>query len=146
MYLEDDAPLNKTEFFRLTPEECKKKMKQIFAERFKELRLEKKYTQSRLASILHVSRSCLCTWEHGIRMPELDLFCKIFTLFDIVPEYLLGATNRKNEFIRSNDLLYCNKATYLDVTKLDSSSLYQLVSFYNDLLRNQEKENLKKEA
>ena len=143
MYIEKNAPLNKNEFFSCSPAECRVKIKKIFSNRFKELRIEKSYTQSRLAQVLHISRSCLCTWEHAVRMPDLSMFYEICTVLDVPPDYMLGLTNRKGDYLLNHDLIYCNKATYLDVSKLNHSNLYQLVSFYNDLLSEQRKERLK---
>ena len=138
-----NAPLNKEKFFSLSRKECKALMKQIFAERFKELRLEKGYTQKHLAQILHISRSCLCTWEHGIRMPYISIFFEITSLFEVSADYMLGLTNMRENNIVCDDLIKCNKAVYLDVSKLDDESLYTLISAYNELIIKQASRNRK---
>lgn len=143
MYTDKSAPLNKKIFNSISRHECNELIKSTFSKRFKQLRKEKGYTQEHLAHILHVSRSCLCTWEHGVRMPYITVFFEITSLFGVSADYMLGLTNMRENNIYCPDLIKCNKAVYLDVSKLDDESLYTLISAYNELLINQSHHNRK---
>ncbi len=143
MYTDKSAPLNKKNFPSLSRRECNELIKVTFAKRFNQLRKEKGYTQAHLSQILHVSRSCLCTWEHGVRMPYISIFFKITCLFGVSADYMLGLTNMREGNIYCNDLIKCNKSVFLDVSKLDNTSLYTLINAYNELLINQSHHNRK---
>ena len=61
-----------------------------FAERFKELRLEKGLAQKELAKLLGVARSAVCYWETGQRIPGFDYAVKIAQFFNVSLDYLAG--------------------------------------------------------
>lgn len=62
----------------------------MIAERIKELREEKAWTQTELAKILGVTRSCVNAWEMGISVPSTQYVVEIASLFHISTDFLLG--------------------------------------------------------
>ncbi len=64
----------------------------IFAERLKELRLEKNISQGKLAMLLEVSPAVVCYWETDRSEPTAPNLVKISDFFDVSVDYLLGRT------------------------------------------------------
>ena len=62
----------------------------MIAERIKELREEKAWTQTELANILGVTRSCVNAWEMGISVPSTQYVVELASLFHISTDFLLG--------------------------------------------------------
>ncbi len=62
----------------------------MIAERIKELREEKAWTQTELAKILGVTRSCVNAWEMGISVPSTQYVVELASLFRISTDFLLG--------------------------------------------------------
>ena len=62
----------------------------MLAERIKELREEKAWTQTELAKILGVTRSCVNAWEMGISVPSTQYVVELASLFHISTDFLLG--------------------------------------------------------
>lgn len=65
----------------------------MFANRLKELRLEKGLTQQQLADILKVDRTTVMKWETGERETNFLMLVKIANYFDTSCDYLLGKIN-----------------------------------------------------
>lgn len=62
-------------------------------ERIKQLREKQGYTQTELAKILGVTRSCVNAWEMGISVPSTQSLVQLSQIFDISTDYLLGLSN-----------------------------------------------------
>lgn len=62
----------------------------MIAERIKELREEKAWTQTELAKILGVTRSFVNAWEMGISVPSTQYVVELASLFHISTDFLLG--------------------------------------------------------
>ena len=62
----------------------------MIAEIIKELREEKAWTQTELAKILGVTRSCVNAWEMGISVPSTQYVVELASLFHISTDFLLG--------------------------------------------------------
>ena len=62
----------------------------MIAERIKELREEKAWTQTELAKILGRTRSCVNAWEMGISVPSTQYVVELASLFHISTDFLLG--------------------------------------------------------
>ena len=135
--MNSDILLTKEELMQAGPVEGSLKIKAAFAQRFKKLRTAKGYTQLRLAQILHVSRSCLCAWEHGKRMPDMRMFVAICDIFNVSCGYMLGVEPLNKYEINSKDLFICSKSKFLDVSKLNDKNLYDLFNYYRELLLRQ---------
>ncbi|MCM1306067.1 MAG: helix-turn-helix domain-containing protein [Bacteroides sp.] len=64
-----------------------------FAERLKEIRMEKNMTCKQLAAYLQVSTRLINFWERGERECSFEMLLKISDYFDVSIDYLLGKTN-----------------------------------------------------
>lgn len=62
----------------------------MIAERIKELRENKKWTQAELAKKLGITRSSVNAWELGISVPSTQYIVELASLFDISTDYILG--------------------------------------------------------
>lgn len=64
----------------------------IFAERLKELRLEKHLSHAELAKELGfiVTKSAIGHWENGIRTPSLEAAAAVAKYFGVSLDYLAG--------------------------------------------------------
>lgn len=67
--------------------------REIFAERFKNLRLEKSISQQDIAASLGVDRSVVSHWERGTRIPSLDIAYALADYFDVSLDYLVGRSD-----------------------------------------------------
>lgn len=65
-------------------------MKEMFAERLKELRLEKELGQERLAEELGVSHGTISLWENNLREPKMSNLILLAQYFDVTIDYLVG--------------------------------------------------------
>jgi len=61
-----------------------------FAERLKELRIEKGLSQGKLAKALCVSQSAIAKWELGKAEPTVSTIILIANYFDESTDYVLG--------------------------------------------------------
>lgn len=60
----------------------------MFYERLKELRNEKKISQTKLAQDMGVSSATVSMWEIDLRMPSIDLAIKLSEYFGVSLDYL----------------------------------------------------------
>lgn len=63
-----------------------------FAERFKELRQKKGWSQQRLADELNISKSSVNMYERGEREPSFETLESIADLFNVDMNFLMGTT------------------------------------------------------
>ena len=63
---------------------------QVFAERLRELRLEKGVGQNKLAADLSLSNASISYWENCKQEPTAFAICKLSAYFDVPTDYLLG--------------------------------------------------------
>lgn len=61
-----------------------------FAERLKELREEKNFSQSELARQLHISVACINRWENNLRIPNIESIIALCKFFSCTADYLIG--------------------------------------------------------
>ena len=59
----------------------------------KELRKEKKLTQTELAQFLCTTQDSISLWELGKSYPDIPTLIKIAKFFDVSSDYLLGLEN-----------------------------------------------------
>ena len=94
-----------------------------FAQRFKELRLEKNKTQKDLANIFFKSYTSISKYENGKAVPEHALLNDMADYFGVSMDYLLGwtdtrtdvssiANHEKNLISQQNSVLELTKALY----------------------------------
>ena len=65
-------------------------MKEVFAERLKELRLEKELGQEELAKALGLSHGIISLWENELREPKMSNLILLAQYFDVTIDYLGG--------------------------------------------------------
>ena len=65
-------------------------MREKFADRLKELRLEKQVGQVELANSINVSKGIISLWENGLREPSLSNLVAIAKYFGVSIDYLVG--------------------------------------------------------
>lgn len=114
------------------------KTNQTFAKRFKELRLQRGYTQQELANLFNVTRPCICYWETGKRLPEYKMLIDLCIFFDVETDYLLGVLDSKKSTFNEGKIVY-NFEDYLDMSPLSEEFRRQLKEYYAYLLDKQEK-------
>ncbi len=68
-------------------------IKNKFAERIKELRLENNLTQKELGEKLGYKKNSVCNWEARGKEPSFDVLLQIAILFKVSTDYLLGLEN-----------------------------------------------------
>ncbi len=61
-----------------------------FAERLKELRLDKGISQSELSKQIGVSVACINRWESNLRIPNLNSLIMLCKYFECSADFLLG--------------------------------------------------------
>lgn len=76
-----------------------------FAERLKELRLEKRLTQRELATRLGFSANCICEWEKGRSEPSIDSLKALALCLDCTIDYLIGASDDFGNVVVHNSYL-----------------------------------------
>lgn len=59
----------------------------------RELRLEKKLTQSSLAKLLNTTQDTISLWELGKSFPDIFSLIEIAKFFNVSTDYLLGLEN-----------------------------------------------------
>ena len=64
-----------------------------FIERLKELRAEKKLTQSQLAKETGLSQSAIAFWENGQRIPNALAIITLCKYFQVSSDFLLGVSD-----------------------------------------------------
>ncbi|MCI8499420.1 MAG: helix-turn-helix transcriptional regulator [Clostridia bacterium] len=64
-----------------------------FIERLKELRAEKKLTQSQLAKETGLSQSAIALWENGQRIPNALAIITLCKYFQVSSDFLLGVSD-----------------------------------------------------
>ena len=62
----------------------------IFAERLKELRIEKGLTQKDLAKQIGVSDVAISRWESELRIPNIENLVVLAQFFNVTTDYFVG--------------------------------------------------------
>lgn len=65
-------------------------MKNKFAQRVKELRIENKLSQAKFAELCNVKQSCISKWERGETLPDIETLISISEVLNVSTDYLLG--------------------------------------------------------
>lgn len=66
---------------------------QVFGERLRDLRLDKKMTQSGLAKLLNVSGNTVYAWETDKQEPSMSTLLKLSEIFEVSLDYLFGKSD-----------------------------------------------------
>lgn len=68
---------------------------EIFAERIRELRLERGLTQEEVGEIIGVKRYSVYSYEKGRACPEMKGLVALAEYFDVSMDYLAGRTDKR---------------------------------------------------
>ena len=107
----------------------------IFAERIKELRINKGLTQQELGNIFGVTSTGVSYWESGKAIPNMDIINKLSDYFGVTIDYMIG----KKELDENNKgMILFRKAE--QVNEKDKKRLYDIINSTIDaFLDNNEK-------
>lgn len=106
----------------------------LFAKRLKELRDEKKLSQTQLGNELGISGRVIGYYETGDRFPkDEDLLKKTAEFFNVSMDYLLGMTNIKNY----NDVKFAFSST----EELSEDDIETVQKIIDGLIAKKEKED-----
>lgn len=75
----------------------------MFGDIFKELRLEKRLSQDKIAEELDVSQGLIAKWESHQSTPSPEMLDYIADYFNVSTDYLIGRTNDKRYFKKNDD-------------------------------------------
>jgi transcriptional regulator with XRE-family HTH domain len=76
----------------------------IFAERFKELRAKENISLAKMGDVLGVKSQSVSTYEHGKTVPSFDTLMEISEYFNVSLDWLTGRTDvREVTQNRTND-------------------------------------------
>lgn len=78
----------------------------LLPERLKQLRTERKLTQTRLAELLRVSPRVYNRWEQGIAVPHFDTIVNIADIFQVSLDELAGRSKMTTQPIVHNHKLH----------------------------------------
>lgn len=64
-----------------------------FAERIRELRIERELSCEELGRLIGVTKSTISFWENGITEPKASYVIALSKVFDVSADYILGISN-----------------------------------------------------
>ena len=62
----------------------------IFSQRLRELRLDKKLSMKQLAKEINTTDAAISNWENGVNEPKISYVISIAKFFGVTSDYLLG--------------------------------------------------------
>ena len=65
-------------------------MKNKFAERLREARIQSKLGQVQFAELCNVQQSCVSKWERGVTLPDAEMLYTICEVLHESADFLLG--------------------------------------------------------
>lgn len=101
----------------------------VSAIRVKSLRKEAGMTQSELAQMLMVSRTCIANWEGGARTPDCNSVMRMSKFFKVPVDYIYGISDRRYNVRMPRDL-------DMDLTLLNGDGIAMLCDYYKYLVGN----------
>ena len=101
-----------------------------FAERLKELRMKRGFSQQELGTAIGVTKVSICGYENGTRLPTLDNLVKISEVLETTADYLLG---REVPVMNEENKTYIGAISYEDVQFI--LALRHYPNLYNKLLK-----------
>lgn len=112
---------------RLTPAQMA-----AFSERLKQIRTERKLTQSRIAELLGISIRVYHRWENGDATPHLDTLVKIAAVLTVSADELLGIQDLRAESRIHNHELH---RLYSQVDSLSDDAQQALILVLDGLVK-----------
>ncbi len=107
-----------------------------FYERIKQLREQRGWTQSHIASILGISKSTYVKYERGEREPRYGTLIALSELFQVSVDYLLGKSGTDNIYKEQIDKAYhyISSSEFMQEHSEYVGSINKLISNYLKLL------------
>ena len=68
-------------------------MREDFAKRLREVRLQSGLTQQAIADKLCIARISYLHWEQGRTEPSINNICALCKLFDVTADYMIGLSD-----------------------------------------------------
>lgn len=69
----------------------------MIGQTIRDLRKQRKISQTELAKILHVSQQTVTTWETGKAEPSSSAISSLADYFNVTTDYLLGRPEKKDD-------------------------------------------------
>ena len=91
-----------------------------FGNMLKTLRLRKNMTQAQLANKLGLTKSVICAYETGLRLPSYDILIHIARIYNVSTDYLLGIEQKQE----------------IDLSGLSQEEIDALMNLINAMKRN----------
>lgn len=98
-------------------------MTKTFSQKLKTQRKKNNFTQSDLAVMLDVSRTCISNWESGLRVPDFVMISRLSAVLNVPVEYFIKNTSQTQ-----------NSNIGIDVSKLNQKGKDALIKYYRFLL------------
>lgn len=73
--------------------------------RLKDIREDHDYTQKYIADLLFIKQNTYSQYETGQRQIPLDFLIKLSIIYNTSTDYILGLTNEKKPYPRSDDFI-----------------------------------------
>jgi transcriptional regulator with XRE-family HTH domain len=103
-----------------------------FAERLKQLRSDRKITQTRLAQLLDVSPRVYNRWETGVATPHFDTIVRIADILDVTLDELAARKDTDQQLKIHNPELH---RLYLKVDQLSDEDQKALLVVLDSLVK-----------
>lgn len=110
-----------------------------FQDVFRELRLEKKMSQEKMADELDVSQSLINNWETNRSTPAPEMLEYIADYFDVSTDFLIGRTNDKRYYSSNSDNRTVN-ILYSKVKDLPEEQQQFILNVTNTIMNQIDKE------
>lgn len=81
--------------------------------------MERNLLQKDVAKYLNITTSAYGYYEQGKRKPDAEAIKRLADFFDVSTDYLLGRTENKEDYTKSNMNLYNNKTGHLNYKELE---------------------------
>lgn len=75
------------------------------ANRIRELRKSKHWSQAQLAEKLHVHQTAISQWESGRTEPDMDKLLALADLFGVSVDWLIGVTDDSTDAVTDDELM-----------------------------------------
>ena len=116
-------------------------LKEIFAERLKQMRVEKGLSQYELAAKLKTSQANIARYEKGVTYPSMELLIAMADLFNMPLDYFFGRTGPYKE---RNPRLKGQLKEVLEEEMQPGKEIYELIKQTTDeIIADQLKKNKK---
>ena len=109
----------------------------IFAERIRNLRIDKKMTQQELANIVGLTSTGVSYWESGKAIPNFETMTKLSNYFGVSIDYLTGKKELENK-----GMVLFRKAE--QVNEKDRDKMYSIIDSTIDIFLQEQEDNDKK--